>query len=249
MKAYRAAAKRSAHRRERKRCEGAGADRPAVTAATMPALLRRIALGGSICGAEAMRPRLWLIALLAALLVTACAREKVFRWEEEVVLSTGETLVLERTTRYRRSGEPYNPLRSSWAPEDSGIAVRSGAADLIGAGYAVRDWIEPVVLDRDPQTRGLVMVGTAWNCDWVRKYAGKARGLYVAFLLRPGVQAEAIPVPDWAWGRKRNLYLTQFEIEPPKRVTPAEAERHNKTEAQGDKRFFMIDRDYKASGC
>jgi hypothetical protein len=224
-------------------------DRLAVIAAAMPACLRRIALGGSICRAEAMRPRLWLIVLLAALLVTACARERVFRWEEEVVLSTGETLVLDRTTRYRRSGEPYNPLRSGWAPEDSGIAVRSGAPDLIGAGYAVRDWIEPVVLDRDPQTRGLVMVGTAWNCDWVRKYAGKARGLYVAFLLRPGAEAEAIPVPDWAWGRKRNLYLTQFEIEPPKRVTPAEAERHNKTEAQGDKRFFMIDRDYKASGC
>ena len=249
MKAYRAAAKRSAHRRERKRCEGAGADRPAVTAATMPALLRRIALGGSICGAEAMRPRLWLIALLAALLVTACAREKVFRWEEEVVLSTGETLVLERTTRYRRSGEPYNPLQTSWAREDSSIAILRGSQDLVGARYSLKDWIDPVVLDRDPQTRDLVMVGTAWNCDWVRKYAGKAKGLYVAFRLRPGVEAEAVPVPDWAWGRTRNLYKMYFEIKPPKRVTPVEAERHNKIDARGHRRFFMVDSDYKASDC
>ena len=196
---------------------------------------------GAIRRVEPMSARLLLAALLAALLLAACAREKVFRWEEEVVLSSGETLLLDRTTRYRRSGEPYNPLRIGWAPEDSGIVVRAGAPDLTGASYAVRDWIEPVVLDRDPQTRDLVMVGTAWNCDWVRKYAGKAKGLYVAFRLRPGVEAEAIPVPDWAWGRTRNLYLNQFEINPPKRVTPAEAERHNKNDARGAPEYFRID--------
>lgn len=187
-----------------------------------------------------MRTGLWLAAL-ASLLLAACAKEKVFRWEEEVVLSTGETLLLERTTRYRRSGEPYNPLQAGWAPEDSAIVVRTGPADLVGATYAVRDWIEPVVLDRDPQTRALLMVGTAWNCDWVRQYAGKAKGLYVAFRLRPGAEAEAIVLPDWAWGRTRNLYLSYFEIEPPKRVTPAEAERHNKTEARGAPEYFRID--------
>ena len=209
--------------------------------------------GGSRVGpmrqARATTARQWLGALLATLLLAACAREKVFRWEEEVVLTGGETLLLERTTRYRRSGEPYNPMKTSWAPEDSGIVVRSGPEGLVGATYAVRDWIEPVVLDRDPQSRDLVMVGTAWNCDWVRKYAGKAKGLYVAFRLRPGVEAEAIAVPDWAWGRTRNLYLTYFEIEPPKRVTPAEAERHNKNDARGHQRFFLIDPDYRASGC
>lgn len=187
-----------------------------------------------------MRTGLWLAAL-ASLLLAACAKEKVFRWEEEVVLSTGETLLLERTTRHRRSGEPYNPLQAGWAPEDSAIVVRTGPADLVGATYAVRDWIEPVVLDRDPQTRALLMVGTAWNCDWVRQYAGKAKGLYVAFRLRPGAEAEAIVLPDWAWGRTRNLYLSYFEIEPPKRVTPAEAERHNKTEARGAPEYFRID--------
>lgn len=180
--------------------------------------------------------------LLSALLVlTACAREKVFRWEEEVVLSTGETLLLDRTTRYRRSGEPYNPLQAGWAREDSSIVVVGGARDLVGAGYALKDWIDPVVLDRDPQTRELILVGTAWNCDWVRPYAGKAKGLYVAFRLRPGVPAEAVALPDWAWGRARNLYKMYFEIEPPKRVTPAEAERHNRTDARGAPEYFRID--------
>ncbi len=91
------------------------------------------------------------------------------------------------------------------------------------------------------------MIGTAWNCDWVRKYQGKAKSLYVAFRLRPGAEAEAIAIPDWAWGRTRNLYKVYIEIEPPKRVTPADAERHNKTEARGAPEFFRIDRDYKAT--
>lgn len=196
-----------------------------------------------------MKSGLWLGLLSALLVLTACAREKVFRWEEEVVLSTSETLVLDRTTRYRRSGEPYNPLRTGWAREDSSIVVVSGPQDLVGARYALKDWIDPVVLDRDPHTRELIMVGTAWNCDWVRAYAGKARGLYVAFRLRPGAEADAIVLPDWAWGRTRNLYVTYFEIEPPKRVTPAETERHNKTDARGARRFFMIDHDHKPTDC
>jgi len=208
--------------------------------------------------AEPFRPRprsrrRWLALLIVAGAVAsvlyACRGEKVFRWEEEVVLSTGEALLLQRSTRYRRSGEPYNPLRVGWAREDSNIVVRAGPADLLGARFTLKDWIDPVVLDRDPHTRELIMVGTAWNCDWVRPYAGKARSLYVAFRLRPGAEAEAVVLPDWAWGRTRNLYKMYFEIEPPKRVTPAEAERHNRTEARGHRIFFVIDRDYKASGC
>ncbi|UCG97419.1 MAG: hypothetical protein JSW31_17980 [Burkholderiales bacterium] len=236
-----AARNRGVHRRDRECGADAGPRRLATAAAAPWTLHRRVAGRDWIRKVDPTGPRLWLGVLLAALLLAACAREKVFRWEEEVVLSTGETLVLERTTRYRRSGEPYNPLRAGWAPEDSGIAVRAGAPDLIGASYAAPDWIEPVVVDRDPHTRDLVMVGTAWNCDWVRKYAGKAKGLYVAFRLRPGVEAEAIPMPDWAWGRTRNLYLTYFEIEPPKWVTPAQAERHNKTDARGAPEYFRID--------
>ena len=188
-----------------------------------------------------MSPSRWLGVMCVSLLVMACSKEKVFRWEEEVVLSSGETLLLDRTTRYRRSGEPYNPLQQTWAREDSSIVVLNGVGDLVGARYALKDWIDPVVLDRDPQTRALVMVGTAWNCDWVKKYEGKAKSLYVAFHLRPDAEAEAIAIPDWAWGRPRNLYKPYFEIEPPKRVTPADAERHNKTEARGAPEFFRID--------
>lgn len=182
-------------------------------------------------------------------LSSGCSNEKIFRWQEEVVLSSGEQLLLDRTTRYRRSGEPGNPLRSGWAREDSSIVVKEGPVDLLGARYALKDWIDPVVLDRDPITRDLVMVGTAWNCDWVKRFGGKSRGIYVAFHLRPKAEAEATDFPQWAWNRRRNLYKVFNEIDPPALVTPADAERHNKHGARGHRIFFLIDPKYNASDC
>lgn len=197
------------------------------------------------------RRRYLLGALMVLPLTSACAtnHERVFRWEEEFVLDSGERLLLERTVRFRRSGEPGNPMIIGWAREDSTISVKEGPADLIGATYALKDWIDPVVLERDPSSRALVMVGTAWNCDWVKRFGAKSRSLYVAFRLRPGAEAEAIDFPEWTWGKERKLYKMYFYIEPPAHVTPAEAERHNKKGARGAPEFFRIDRTIKFCGA
>jgi hypothetical protein len=187
--------------------------------------------------------------LCIAALLSACSNEKTLRWEEEVVLSTGEQLLLGRSQHYRRSSEPGNPLRSGWAPEHSSIEVKKGPTDLIGASYRLKDWIEPVVLDRDPTSRALVMVGNAWNCDWVKRFGDKPRGIYIAFELRAGKEPTAIDFPSWAWHRRRNLYLPYFEVDPPSLVTPSEAERHNKTSARGSRDLFLIDPSYRSQAC
>ena len=182
-------------------------------------------------------------------LVSACSNERTLRWQEEVELASGERLVLSRTRHYRRSSEPGNPLRSGWAPENSSIEVKEGPTDLVGAKYRLKDWIEPVVIDRDSTTRALVMVGNAWNCDWVKRFGDKPRGIYIAFELKPGQEATAIDFPSWAWSRRRNLYMPYFEIDPPPLVTPAEAERHNKISARGSRDLFLIDPNYKSQQC
>lgn len=41
---------------------------------------------------------LWIASFLSA-----CSNEKTFQWDEELVLSTGEPLLVERATHYRRS--------------------------------------------------------------------------------------------------------------------------------------------------
>ena len=147
------------------------------------------------------------------------------------------------------SGEPYNPMRVSWAREDSTIVVKAGPSDVVGARYTLRDWIDPVVLERDPMSRALIMFGNRrGKCDWVEKFGDKSRGIYVAFVLRPGFEAEAIDFPEWGWGKQRKLYNMFFEIEPPTRVTPTEAARHNKNVARGAPEFFKIDQSIKLCG-
>lgn len=189
------------------------------------------------------------VALLTLPMVAACSNEKLLRWEEEVALSSGETLLLERTTRYRRKSAAFNPLESSWGREDSSVEVRSGPADVVGARYGLTGWFDPVVIDRDRSTKQLVLVTTAWNCDWVEPYKGKNRSIYVAFGMRPGAEAAAVDFPDWAWNRTRNLYKPNFDSKPPRRVTPEHAREHNAKEARGHKIFFVIDPTFVAPGC
>lgn len=188
-------------------------------------------------------------ALLALPMMAACSNETLLRWEEEVTLSSGETLLLECTTRYRKKGAPFNPLESIWGLEDSSIVVRAGPADLVGARFDPRAWFIPVVIDRDPGSRQLVLVATAFNCDWVKPYKGKNRSIYVAFGMRPGVEAAAVDFPKWAWNRTRNLYLPNFEIKPPKRVTAEHAREHNASKARSHKILFVIDPTFVAPDC
>lgn len=188
----------------------------------------------------------WMLVVSTALI--ACSNETVLRWEEEVTLSTGEKLLLDRTTRYRKKSAAFNPLESSWGPEDSSIVVREGPADLVGARFGLKEWFEPLVLDRDPASRQLLLIATGWNCDWVRPYAGKNRSIYVAFALQSG-GGVAVNFPDWAWNRTRNLYLTYFDIKPPGRVTAEHAREHNASKARGAPEFFVVDPSIKFERC
>jgi hypothetical protein len=188
----------------------------------------------------------WMFVVSTALI--ACSNETVLRWEEEVTLSTGEKLLLDRTTRYRKKSAAFNPLESSWGPEDSSIVVREGPADLVGARFGLKEWFEPLVLDRDPASRQLLLIATGWNCDWVRPYAGKNRSIYVAFALQSG-GGVAVNFPDWAWNRTRNLYLTYFDIKPPGRVSAEHAREHNASKARGSKFLFVIDPSFRAPDC
>lgn len=93
------------------------------------------------------------------------------------------------------------------------------------------------------------MVGNAWNCDWVKRFGDRARGIYIAFELQAGKEPVAIDFPSWAWNRRRNLYKPYFEIDPPPLVVPAEAERHNKSEARGHRIYFVVDPNYRSQEC
>jgi hypothetical protein len=58
------------------------------------------------------------VAATAVAAVAVCfylvSSKKQVNWEEEILLNTGEVLLVSRTDDYRRASEPGNPLRTSW---------------------------------------------------------------------------------------------------------------------------------------
>jgi len=55
-----------------------------------------------------------LLIVIATTQITACS--KTVQWEEEVLLNTGETILVNRTDTFERRSEPGNPLQSGWWP-------------------------------------------------------------------------------------------------------------------------------------
>ena len=181
----------------------------------------------------------WLVAAgLVAVLVYACDDDRVYRWREEVVLSTGERLLLARSVRLQRGGAPFNPFETAWYWRESVVEVREGPADLVGGRYEAR--LLPMLIERDPATRRLVVVATPVSCTAYREYRPDRGGVYLAFALSPGAPMQQVPIPDWAWGRRLNVLMPNEDESPPRQVTPQFAERFNRERSRGGPWYFEL---------
>jgi hypothetical protein len=176
--------------------------------------------------------------LIALVMTTACSSDKTFRWEEEVVLSTGEQLTLDRTVRLERISAPFNPLKSEWAWRGSTFTVRDGPADVKGARYSAP--LLPMLLERDPLTKKLVIVSKPVYCFDYKAYAPDQGWVYLAFALSGDEPMQQVRIPDWAWERRSNLLKPNSDEAPPGRVTPAFASEFNRTKSRGEPWYFQI---------
>ena len=184
----------------------------------------------------------WAVAAAAvAVLVYACDDDRVYRWQEEVVLSTGERLLLERSVRLQRGGAPFNPFETAWYWRESVLQVRQGPADLVGGRYEAR--LLPMLVERDPATRRLVVVATPVSCAAYGAYRPDRGWTYLAFALSPNAPMQQIPIPDWAWGRRLNVLKPNRDESPPRRVTPQFAERFNRERSRGERDYFEVMRE------
>jgi len=190
-------------------------------------------------GAAAKRWIKWLLlGAVVAGLMYACRGEKTYRWEEEVVLGSGERLLLDRSIRLERISAPFNPFQTSWAWRESTIVVREGPPDVKGARYEA--WLLPMLIERDQGREGLVVVGIPVNCDAYKAYRPDRGWLYLAFHLQSGQPTQQVPIPDWAWGRRLNLLKPNSDKAPPRRVNPDFTGRFNREESRGEINYFEI---------
>lgn len=178
------------------------------------------------------------VAVLATGLLYACRGEKTYRWEEEVVLSSGERLVLERSVRLEKISAPFNPFQTNWAWRESAFTVTEGPADVKGARYEA--WLLPMLIERDVGSRQFVVIGIPVNCDAYKAHSPDRGWVYLAFRLVPGQQMQQTPIPDWAWGRRLNLLMPNEDKPPPGRVAAEFADRFNREESRGESDYFVV---------
>lgn len=178
------------------------------------------------------------VAAIVGGLMYACRGDKTYHWQEEVVLSSGERLLLDRSVRLERISAPFNPFKTEWAWRESTIGVRDGPADLKGAQYEPR--LLPMLIDRDRMSRDLTVVAIPVTCGVYKAYAPDRGGLYLAFRLSAGKQMKQASIPEWAWERRSNLLKPNYDKPPPRRVTLEFADRFNRKESRGELDYFVV---------
>ena len=181
----------------------------------------------------------WLVAAgLVAVLVYACDDDRVYRWREEVVLSTGERLLLARSVRLQRGGAPFNPFETAWYWRESVVEVREGPADLVGGRYEAR--LLPMLVERERPGGALLVVAISIYCRDRAGDGGPQDIPYRAYRLQPKGPMQQVPIPDWAWGRRLNVLMPNEDESPPRQVTPQFAERFNRERSRGGPWYFEL---------
>jgi len=190
----------------------------------------------------AMKPTFFILQQLGlAFLLTvvafpaACApgnKTKIVKWQEEVKLSTGKVIVVERETRFKGGGDPFQgaadimTIRFHYPPDAKEViewrTVRHDAELHFTPEY-------PLVLDVDPRRHGLYVItragGTTGACNeyWRYRYENGAWHddmLPETFETRPSnlfLDAEKLTTPSYVnlemnreSGKRKNIRFRQI---------------------------------------
>jgi hypothetical protein len=153
--------------------------------------------------------------LLVFILISACS--KTVGWKEEVQLSNGQMIVIERETKHRPGGAEW-ARGSGWKPEqyiirfqyppDSGRLIEWRSTKISPATYPEF----PLLLDIEPKKDAPFLVSINWPKDGCYEY--------VRYVAREGSWVED-PLPTEFEPRAANLYLPAAGIDLPRKVTLA----------------------------
>jgi hypothetical protein len=148
------------------------------------------------------RTSLFTVAMLAIMQLTACAKN--VQWEEEVLLNTGETIIVTKEVRYTIKGQPGNPLDLGYLPD----FVESTSFKYGGRDYAYKGDAAIMVLAISPQKLP-VLLAPAGDSDWYRhhKYPLCTKPYYVQLV--PDITGQHWTWPDqielWTYNLPANL--------------------------------------------
>jgi hypothetical protein len=150
--------------------------------------------------------------------LTGCEKRH-FKWTEEVRLSDGTSVTVERVTRYGRVNRELGGPTSKWVSEAS--------VTILDRGQRLPTWshpMEPFLLDRDPSSgRWLLVASAVGYCDYASRF-GQPFVTFPTFELR-GSNWEYIGLPDAMLNRIANL--VQSVPERKRHITASDAAMSN----------------------
>lgn len=145
--------------------------------------------------------RLSLFCILVAAL-PGCGRVNL-AWKEEVRLSDGQLLTVDRTAKGHIQRELGGP--TGWEPSEVTLQVQS-AINGAKAPPAWRSNLVPIVLDYDVARSTWVVVATYIYCGTWHK-AGKPSSLYVEYASTNGGDWRVVPLESGRIGQPSNLLV------------------------------------------
>ena len=146
------------------------------------------------------------------------------KWQEEVRMSEGKMLLVDRTAKGKLTGGYGMGGTAGWKEEEMSLEVRQ-----LPAAWAPppvwRKKYAPILLDYHPQERTWRIVATHLACKgWER--LGRPDLPYVEYQSRNGGPWEIIPLEEQLIGRKANLFPGMRSGVEPELVTLEETDKH-----------------------
>jgi len=144
------------------------------------------------------------LAIVVYLLGCSSEKEKTVQWEEDVVLSSGAAVVVNRTQSYRRVSEPGQS--SGWLFDKASITARlPGKEQMQWSGQ-----LQPLVIDLG-QDKEIYLLATVETYRGLREY-GVPEGVYhVAFRQNDAVW-ERIPLNSFPTHLRPNLLASTYDV-------------------------------------
>ena len=192
-------------------------------------------IDGRFCGEESPWHTLasWVVLLLLAT-VGGCST-RTASWTEEVKLSNGRTVQVERQERYEIVGS------IGGARGALNLEARLRVLDQAPASPEWVDRLEPLLLDVDTANSELVLICTSGD-DQVWSARGKPTPPYWQFRLHDGKWIQE-PVQEFVFGRETNLVIDRAWLR--EHTGPVTLAQKNKWRDENNliKRYVSINRD------
>jgi hypothetical protein len=148
-----------------------------------------------------------LLVVVSAMQLTACERN--LKWEEEVLLNTGEIIWVTKEVRYTVKGQPGNPLDLGYLPD----FVESTSFTYGGRSYSYKGDAGIFVLAISAQKLPVLIAGTGRGWGYRNNYPLCTKPNYVQLVPDGTGQQWAWPsqIEPWTYNLPANLMLNRDE--------------------------------------